>query len=138
MTQQQGIVDAIAALMATIAGIITVTKNRPLDEPYGLGQLPAINIIAAKAEVIQEHSAGTDERLTVVISVFCTGPTAANATLDYLAAALAKIGADETISAKAIDCRKAERATVVRQVEATVAETHQMIEIDYRTPRWGI
>jgi hypothetical protein len=138
MTQQQGIVDAIAAMMATVTGVVTVTKNRPLDEPYGLNHLPAINVIAAKAEVIQEHSAGTDERLTIILSVFCSGATAANATLDYLAAALAKIGANETYSAKALDSRKTERATAVRQAEATIAETHQMIEVDYRTPRWGL
>lgn len=136
-TQQQGIVDALAALMATVTGIVTVTKNRPQEESYGLNQLPAVNVSAVKSEVITEHSAGTDERLTIILSIFCTGATAANSSLDYLAAALGKIGADETLAGKAIDSRKGERAMAQKQNESISAEAHQEITIDYRTPRWG-
>ena len=136
-TQQQGIIEALHGLLVTVAGVATVTKNRPHDEPFGLNQLPAINVSAVGSEVIAEHSAGTDERLTVIISVFCTGSTASNSSTDYLSAALGKIGTDETLSGRAIDARKVKRITTSIKTEVLSAEAHQEITIDYRTPRWG-
>jgi len=137
MTQEQGIIDALATLMATVTGIVTVTKNRPVEEAYGLNQLPAINITTTEADVIQEHSAGTDERLTTVISVYCHGVTAPNTSRDYLATALGKIGSDDTLGGKIIDCRKVKRITTSKKTEVLSAEAHQIIIIDYRTPRWN-
>jgi hypothetical protein len=136
-TQQQGIVEALALLMATVAGVTTVSKNRPHDEPFGLNQLPAINVSAVGSEVIGEHSAGTDERLTVILSAFCTGSTASNSSTDLLSSALGKIGADDSIGGLAIDSRKVKRITTSVKTEVLSAEAHQEITIDYRTPRWG-
>lgn len=137
-TQQQGIVDALCTLLATVTGIVTVTKNRPKEEPFSLAQLPAINISVTDAEVIQEHSVGTDEKLTVVLSVFCHGNTSMNSALDYMNSALGKIGSDGTLGGKAIDSRKIKRACESFRQEVLCSEVHQEVHIDIRTPRWGI
>ncbi|MBC7963806.1 MAG: hypothetical protein H7Y05_12780 [Steroidobacteraceae bacterium] len=137
-TQQQGIVDALKARMSVIAGLVTVTKNRPPEESYGLNQLPAVNVAAIGSEVIREHAAGTDERLTVVLSVFCAGGTAQDTALDYLASVLAQIGTDETVGGLVLGCRKEKRVTTSIKAEFLTAEAHQEITLDYRTPRWGI
>ncbi len=136
-TQQQGIVDAIATLAATVVGIVTVTKFRSSDEAFSAAQLPAINVTAMESEMIQEHGAGTDERLNIVLSAFCSGATAASMASDYLAATLGKIGADETLAGKALSGIKGKRALVVKHGETVGAEAHQEINFIYRTPRWN-
>ena len=54
-TQQQGITDALATLLATIVGIVTVTTNRPYEEAFG-----------QEHERTYGHRAGPDEPVEIV------------------------------------------------------------------------
>lgn len=136
MTKQQQIRDAIKTAMAGLAGVVTLTANRV--KPYAAADLPAINIIDGKSEVVSEIIDFTDERLQIAIEVFCKGITAKDAALDILSAALARIGADETLGGLVISAQKETRQSELKQDEEIIGVVAQTIAVLYRTNRWGI
>lgn len=136
MTKQQQIRDAIKTAIAGLSGVVTLTTNRVTA--YAGRELPAINIVDGDAEVVSEIADFTDERLQVDIEVFCEGVTAKDAALDILAAALIRIGVDETMGGLAISAQKEKRRGEIKQDEKLIGAVAQSITVLYRTPRWGI
>ena len=134
-TRQQ-IISALATLLHTVPGVVTVAHWR--KSPFKLADLPAVYIEAPEDRIASVVIGLHDHTLTLVLGLYLPRASAGAVVDDYLDGIMAAIGSNPTLGGLVNITRPRLITTDLLQTGDIIAAAAVVLEMEYRTAVWQL